>query len=365
MWEPRTDDDHGNGQQVHRETSGAFGSLAADLEMAAREADDFPAVADCPNWGSFAEESPPRHGGGGGTRYRSSPHKTSPPYPPEGQPYPYRSSPRQRLYPPHASPPHFGQQGPPPPYPGAPPMYYPPPPAGSPYGYPPYPARYPPHPQAFDAWMSPPTRFPDYPPDGGEAGRNGTPPRRSPPPKKRRSSEWDNNNGSGTNTGSSSPGEAGDDTGSSTPEKQIEPSPFRSPTQEKGSTSKRYKRSPLFQGGTPGIAAYGSWDTPGGTLNAALSDEFSPMGPSFAHFEADETLLRDAAAPEGAAAMPFDAKLDLAASSGEEPAAPPSIRQRPPAASPFSAFVGELSPFPPPPMRGSPPVNNRDQRDFG
>jgi len=205
--------------------------------------------------------------------------------------------------------------------------------------------------------MSPPAQFPDF----GRGG--GTPPRGSPPPKKRRSSEWDN-----AGSSSSSPGE---EPGSTTPEKVFpekqEPmrSPFRSPIPEKGS-SRKYKKSPLFQGGTPGIAGFGSWDTPGGTLRAALGDEFSPMGPSFAAF-GDDALE---GAPE--APMPFDAKLSLAASSsGEDPAPshPPVIRQRPtgqPAASPFSAFVGELSPFPPPlppHMRGSPPMH-LDQRDY-
>jgi hypothetical protein len=109
--------------------------------------------------------------------------------------------------------------------------------------------------------------------------------------------------------------------------------------------SQKFKRSPLSQGGTPGIAGYGSWDTPGGTLGGVLDDEFSPMVPSFAPF-GDESPLREGAT-EGA--LPFEAKLVLPGSTSEQDEARPAIRRRPagqPQSSPFSSFVGELSPFP-------------------
>ena len=329
MWEARGEGGRGNN----------YGSLAADLDMAARGdgVDDFPAVADCLNLGSFAEESPPR------APRRRSP-KASPQQYEQGQPYHYRSSPQ-----------------PPPPYPpgsGPPHMYYQGPPAGSPYAYPPHTA-YPPYrgypPQGEQPplpWASTPAQqFAEYPPP------DRSPRRGSPPPKKRHN--WDSN--------TSSP------ESSTTPEKVFpekpSASPFRSPlpSGEKGST-KKYKRSPLFPGGgTPGISQFGSWDTPGGTLNsihaAALGDEFSPMGAPFIAPFGDESPLREGET----APMPFDAKLELARSdSGEDAAAnrPPAIRQRPtgqPSASPFSTFVGELSPFPPH-MRG-PPISH-DPRDY-
>lgn len=383
MWEHRegAPASTGRGNNTQRQDYN-YGSFAADLEMAARDGmsgDDFPAVADCLNLGSFAEESPPR-------RYGRSP-RGSPSHHHLGGDFPYRSSPpshHHAPYPPaglpplHASPQHYSSSGPPPQqqYPPGPPpsMYYqglpPPPQQGSPYGYPPphqqqqqqggpyrYAYQQPSYPG--EQWMSPSARFPDYPPpppteQDHHLGPSPPRPRSSPPPKKRRNTEWD-----ASGSSSSAAPSPGEEEGSTTPEKkQPAPSPFRSPIPDDEKT-KKMKKSPLFQG-TPGISAYGSWDTPGGTLEAALGDKFSPMGPgSFAGFGDDENP------------MPFDTKLSLAASSsGEDPPAPshpPSIPQRPtqgqPMASPFSTFMGELSPFPPgPPMRGSPV--NLDQRDY-
>ena len=70
------------------------------------------------------------------------------------------------------------------------------------------------------------------------------------------------------------------------------------------------------------------------------------MGPSFAPF-GDDTPCLPLGGPE--AKIPFDEKLSLAHSSSGEDQPRPVIRQRPagqPAGSPFSSFVGELSPFP-------------------
>lgn len=118
----------------------------------------------------------------------------------------------------------------------------------------------------------------------------------------------------------------------------------------------KYKRSPLFQGGTPRIGTYGSWDTPGGgtpggTLGAAFDNEFSPMGPSFAPFgDDDDSPVEDAV---------FEPKLPM--EEAPPSAARPIIFARPqgqPSASPFSSFVGELSPFPA--RQGSPTQQHQE-----
>jgi hypothetical protein len=366
-------------EQAPRDLTASYSSLSADLDIVAREGDDDfgPTVADCLNLGSFAEESPPRHGTQSRSRQRGSPKETQQQQPMQ-QPYP---QPGYNMYRPSPPPPPQQQQQQHPAY-GA---YYPP--AGSPYGgYPPgsYPYNYGPPPQPFPEmsqegeqqqqppWTSPQARQFDYPdtkfPAAEQQGNNH--PMSSPPPKKRRN--WDHG------SGSSSPD------GDFKKEATAIQSPFRSPPEKSASKVsilqlknrlvenvcrsnqlclclQKFKRSPLFQGGTPGIAAYGSWDTPGGMLGGALGDEFSPMGPSFAPF-GDESPLREGVTES---ALPFEPKLSLPGSTSEQDVARPVIRQRPagqPQSSPFSSFVGELSPFPAR-IRGTP--TQHDPRDYG
>jgi hypothetical protein len=209
-------------EHAPRDLSASYGSLTADLDIVAREGDDDfgPTVADCLNLGSFAEESPPRHGSQSRYRQRGSPKESQP-----MQPYPQAGYNMHRHSPP--PPPQQQQQ----PYAA----YYPP--GGSPYGtYPPgsYPYGYAPPPQPFPEmtqggeqqppppWTSPQAQQFDYPDTKFPAEQQGNRPMSSPSSVKKRRN-WDN------------------DSSSSSPEEDFKKeaaairSPFRSPPDKSAS----------------------------------------------------------------------------------------------------------------------------------
>lgn len=281
-------------------------SISQDLDLSRTEDDFGPPIVDCLNLpvGSFAEDSPPR------------------------------DEPKRGKSPPRASPNYHNYYRPSP-------NYY------MPSNYPGY---YP-----YEQWASPPAydqRMYERPPreDAYARHRPGKPDD-SPPSKKAK--RWTDRSG--------------------TPEKNKKEgavrSPFRSPvSSEKGSAkvrkneqdpfandvctheSQKFRRSPIWGGGTPKIGMTGSFgiDTPGATL-----DEFSPMGPAFAGFPDDYS----AALPLGES---LDQKLSMA---GDE--RKPMIQRRELRGSPFTSFMGEIAASPlkksDPQQRYYPPDHARDR----
>lgn len=254
------------------------------------------------------------------------------------------------------------------------------------------------------------------------AAQNSNPPLSSPPPKKRRMLQTGDSWAMDSPPRSSSAGDdsrgggGGADT-SKTPDKKLRPlksqdgddmathsllgvsSPYRSPvpSADKGScsrtgSSKKFKRSPLFSAETPNGGYYGGFnmDTPGSNLeDAKLSEAFSPMGPSFPSGFGDEPTPNpfpmsdgsDENGPGGRAEpnVHLGPKLSIARSAsgdsaglgGDEEGRKPMIRQRKSRGagdninSPFSNFMGELSPLPGSVQLQGSPLQPYDGRDRG